>query len=314
MKLGSADKSQTFCQVSMPLDIVTGFGDVHFFQAANRYILQNNSLHYFGTKTYTSGGASESIDIVVRREDNSTMQAVDTYWSSPKLYGIDQVVGQYPSVDQIINGNLCSNKMPVYTTAGGTTTFALYLTSTCLGNLISGGALNTNVSTTAPSGPLAGPAGLYIAMSSPHHFTFARGIVPTTSSYQEALGGLLTTTAINPGYVTTMIGVAPVDSSHRILFTLTYNNTSDGDVSSDMVSDAAASGCPPLSGGLPGEIMLFWNDGSSSIALALKDPSSTTQVLVKGLKHVYPPSTLDLALGFYCINTYLIFNSTKPRP
>jgi hypothetical protein len=311
----------------MPLDMVPGFGAAHFFQAANRYIMQNNSLHYFRTKNYLSTtilgsmlGSTEPIDIVVRREDSTTIQAVDTYRSTPKLYGIKQVVGQYPKADQIINGNLCSNKMPIYTTADGTTTYPFYMTSQCLGNLISGGALNTYVSTSnsADTYGIEGPTGRYIAMNSPNHFTFARGIVPATSGYQEALGGLYNTTSTQPHYDTSMIGEAPVDSQHKVLFTLTYQNPSDGDVSSNMVSDAAASGCPPLPpsvGGISGEITLFWNDGGTSIALALKDPSFTSppQVLVAGLKHTLPGGILTIKGYSYCINTYLIFNSTKPR-
>jgi hypothetical protein len=321
MKLGKADKSQTFCKVSMPLDIVTQFGDAHFFQAANRYILQNNCLHYFGVKTY----GSVPIDIVVRSEDYSTMQAVDAYWNSatgavrsPPLYGIQRVQPAYPNVDQIINGNFCGTRVG--------TLFYDAIDTTCLGNLITGGALDTNVSTssTAPGAYLEGTDARYLAMSSSHQFTFGTGIVPTTSGYQEAMGGLGPTGSSDPHYFPTpynmnMIGEAPVDSKHKVLFTLSYQATSrsGGTVSASMVSDATSSGCPPMPGGGSGEPTLVWTDGSSSIALALKSPPDTSAAGTSGVAGIPTygtKHTLPTPLDGYYIATYLIFDSTKPRP
>jgi hypothetical protein len=161
-------------------------------------------------------------------------------------------------------------------------------------------------------------------MSAPHQFTFGvvgRGF-STTSGYQEAMGGLGTTSPGHYGtsyptpYNMTMIGEGMVDSTNRVLFTLSY--TSDGDkssyipeVSQYMVNDAIRSGCSPLAGGYPAvpgvspaEISLFWNDGSTSIALALKDPSGNIQIPVSGEK--------NNGIPFY-VNNFLILDSTQPR-
>jgi hypothetical protein len=50
-------------------------------------------------------------------------------------------------------------------------------------------------------------------------------------------------------------------------------------------------------------------DGGSSLALAYKNPSDTTTVVVKGSKHYPTPPPFH-----YCVNTFLIFNCDKPRP
>jgi hypothetical protein len=317
----------------MPLDIVTAFGDAHFFQAANRYILQNNCLHYFTVKNYNSG--SVPINIVVRSEDYSTMQAVDAYWNSATqtvrssiLYGLQEVQPAYPTVDQIINGNF----------SGSTWTGVLFIdriATTCEGNLITGGALDAKVSTssTSPSAYLEGTDARYLAMSSPHQFTFGKGIVPTASGYQEALGGLGPTGSSDPHYFPSdynmnLIGEAPVDSKHKVLFTLSYQsisrNAGFGAVSANMISDATNSGCPQLPGGASGEPTLVWTDGSSSIALALKNPPDTSEAgtsVVAGMPVLGTKHTSSTILGIprnptdgYYITTYLIFDSTKPRP
>jgi hypothetical protein len=171
-------------------------------------------------------------------------------------------------------------------------------------------------------------------MTPPHQFTFgvagALNLTATTApapnTYQEAMGGLGTTTPGRnfPGtsyptpYNTTMIGEGVVDSTHRVLFTLSYTFTGDKayapDVSQYMVSDAVQSGCSPLTGTgpvpgagpYPKEISLFWNDGAASISLALKDPSSKIQTLVSGWSNA--------GVNNNFVNNFLILNSTLPRP
>ena len=105
-----------------------------------------------------------------------------------------------------------------------------------------------------------------------------------------------------------MIGEAPVDGTHKVLFTASYK-TDDNDygiVSPNMVIDATNSGCPVMTG-TSAFATLFYNDGSTSIALALKDPSGTnTDIVEAGAKNFPDPD-------YYFVNTFLILDSTKPR-
>ena len=334
LKQGSPDK---YVQASMPLTIVRGLGDLHFFPAADRYIRQNNCLHFYTIKRYFCPNAryprSEAVSVVVRREENTTMKALDAYRDTPvPLISIYQVAGLdnaayptsgFPGADEIINGCLSDNPVKdIPTSASGTAKEPWRIHTKFKGSFVSNYSLSpaSEAITDPSSNQLEGPHGRYIAMIPPHSFTFGSGIVPSTngtSIYQEAVGGFGSFSPSAPtykiDYTTNLLGVAKVDSTHRALFTVTYNDPMDGDASQTIVDDAISSQCIRLPG-YPDEISMFWSDGGDALALALADPvkaSSTTpprlQVRVAGHCHFddYNEDRLDV---------YLIFNSTKPDP
>jgi len=325
-------------QVSMPLTIVRGFGDLHFFPAADRYIRQNNCLHYYAIKKYfctdTKPPKSESVSVVVRREENTTMKALDAYRNTPApLVSIFQVAGLdntayptsgFPDSDEILNGCLGGDPLEdIAASASGTANGPWHMHSKFIGNLVSNYTLNSaSESITGSSGiQLEGVDGRYIAMIPPHSFTYGSGIVPTTTSgssiYQEAIGGF---GSLNPSlstyktaYATNLIGLAKVDSSHRALFTVTYNDASGGDATPTIVDDAISSQCIPLAGH-PEEISMFWSDGSDALAMALADPVQPSSAT---------PPALRVKVASRChydyynedrLDVYLIFRSTKPDP
>jgi hypothetical protein len=324
-------------RASMLLDIVKGFGDHHFFPAADRYIRQNNCLHYYACKYYMpvpgTFTKSEKIHLVVRREENTTMQALDAYRTTPTpLVSIFQVAGQdnaayptsgYPNADEIINGVLCGSTKTVATSASGTVNGPWSMYSQCLGYIISNYNLSPASLTNVPGMFLSGPEGRYIAMIPPHSFTYGMGIVPTkngTSVYKEAMGGF---GSLSPksrtyasDYATNLLGVAKVDSTHRALFTVTYDDAHAGHVTPAIVADAASSKCIPLEGpgSAPDEISLFWGDGDISIAMALTDPIAPTSTTPPRLHVMVASARHDDRYRTDRLNPYLIFNSTKPDP
>jgi len=335
LKQGSADH---YAQASIPLTIVGGFGDLHFFPAADRYIRQNNCLHYYTIKKYFCQEArpsrTEPVHVVVRREENTTMQALDAYRNMPApLISIYQVAGLdnaayptsgFPDADEIINGCLSDSPMKdISTSASGTVNGPWHMHTKFVGNLVSNYSLNPASESIAGSlgNQLEGANGRYIAMVPPHSFTFGSGVVPATTSgtsiYQEAMGGLgslkPSSSTYKDDYATNLVGLAKVDSTHHALFTVSYNDANDGHATPTIVADAISSQCVPLAGH-PDEISLFWSDGSAALALALADPVKSSSAT---------PPALRVKVASFChsnsynadrLDAYLIFRSTKPDP
>jgi hypothetical protein len=135
-------------------------------------------------------------------------------------------------------------------------------------------------------------------------FTIAKGRVPDNPIPQEALGGWHTDYAnVNQNQ---MVGIGKVSETNRVVFTATM--TAGSGFLQQVKADAENSGVPPLPGGDGDDLMFVVGDGGTSRALAYKTEASQWHVAVRGMKH----QTIAGSAG-YCINTYLIFQATKPR-
>lgn len=195
------------------------------------------------------------------------------------------------------------------------------MTRRCHGRLVSGSALNalTSSDNEDDNDPppnifgsrhplrgdeLAGPLGKYIAMVADGDFVFAKGQVPIDPMPKEALGGLSTNYALQNA--DQFAGVAKLNEDERMLFTVTCELTTSG-VSLQIAADAKRSGVEALPGGDPHELKLFKFDGGTSLALSHKKPNGTTTTPIKGSKH------RGRTLNDYCIHTYLMFKSERPR-
>ena len=306
MKFGTVDKATVWASEKEKFTIVRQFGDAKYFQAARNYIMENNTRFYTCIRKYTS---SKWMSLVVMREEAMSMTALDTYWRTPRLFGIGEVVGAYNGASVVINANMTFDKHFIAANK--------VLTAKCQGRLVSGGSLNTNVSSDNddksvpwPDNPLnpqrgselAGPTGKYVAMVN-NKFVFAKGRVPVSPAPQEAMGGL--STNYGRDNQPQMIGDAPVDKTNRVLFTATPYLTSTG-MTQLFSADAQKSGVQALPGGSAGELMLFKLDGGTSLALAYKNPDDALSIRIKGSKHDPDPT-------HYCVNTYLMFMCNKPR-
>ena len=219
------------------------------------------------------------------------MKAQDTYYSSPRLRGIDAVVGAFSSQAVIINGNFGANR----------TLIPPWETTKCLGRLISGGVLDTSISLDSSQSPsvFAGPTAYYVAQSGTT-FTFARGEVPLNAGYQEALGGLYRDYPSAENAASTMIGQSLVGNEKMVFVNVTDMNISPSGAGPGVIgfmNDATIGS---------GATDLYLLDGSSS-ALAYQKPDGTLKTQFKGSKHRTPIP------GFYYIHTYLMFDCTKPR-
>jgi len=248
------------------------------------------------------------IGILILREEACRMRAIEAYWRTPKLWQIDGVTGLSPSATVAINGNMTFDIRSIG--------IIHKMTARCQGRLVTGGVKNTDVSSDNddPNNPapghdlrgsvLAGPAGKYIAMPQDFHFTMAKGVVPDNPLPQEALGGWHTDYAnVNQNQ---MVGIGKVSETNRVIFTATM--TAGSDFLQDVAIDAKNSGVPSLTGGDADDLMFIVGDGGTSRALAYKTEANAWHVAVRGLKH----QTIAVNAG-YCINTYLIFQATKPR-
>ena len=287
MKLGKPDKSETWAEDKLLFTVVKWVGDSKFFHASRDYILENNTRFYATQKDY--GG--EKMRTVVMRQEATSMKAQDTFYRNPKLRGIDSVVGAFSSQAVIVNGNF-----------GDSVSLLPPETTKCLGRLISGGALDTSMSldSTQSSSVFASSNAYYVAQSG-STFTFAKGEVPLTEGYQEALGGLYRDYPSAESDASTMIGQAPVGDKKVIFVNVTDMNTSSTGAGNGVIGfkDDATTGS--------GATEVYLLDGSSSSALAYQKPDGTLARQFKGSKHNTP-----LASPYY-IHTYLMFECAKPR-
>jgi hypothetical protein len=288
MKFGKPDKTETWAEAKLLFTVVKWVGDPKFFHACRDYILENNTKFYATQKDY--GG--EKMRTVVMRQEATSMKAQDTFYRTPKLRGIDAVVGAFSGQAVIVNGNFGASVSLVPPAE----------TEKCLGRLISGGALDTSMSldSTQSSSVFASSNAYYVAQSG-STFTFAKGEVPLTAGYQEALGGLYRDYPSAESDASTMIGQAPVGDKKVIFVSVTDMNTSSSGAGNGVIGfkDDATTGS--------GATEVYLLDGSSSSALAYQKPDGTLTRQFKGSKHDTP-----LAFPYY-IHTYWMFECAKPR-
>lgn len=241
------------------------------------------------------------------------MVALETFWRPQRLWGIDEVVGAYPSASVAINANFTFDKQK--------SDWIRVMTRRCHGRLVTSGVYKENVSSDnsdpnipAPQHPLsgsvlAGPDGKYIAMTVDHQFSMCKGMVPLSALPREAMGGWHT--HYSNGNQNQLVGIGQVGQSHRMIFTATL--TAGSGFTAAVAADAKTSGVPPLPGGDADDMMLIVGDANTSIALAYKDPADQLKVVNKGLKHTWVAVVGAPLLDAYCINTYLIFTCNKAR-
>ena len=294
----------------MKLTIIKELGAKKYFHGARDYILENNTPLFRHCKTYNT---SRQVLITAMRERNTIMRALDTYHHTPRLYGIDQVTARYPSATVIINGNMTFDRQDI---GGG-----LELTRRCHGRLVSGATFNANTSSDNADenvpppnyfgipdplrgSELAGPNGKHIAMTADGNFKFSIDRVPLDPMPKEALGGLSTNYAIQNS--DQFAGVVKIGNDGRMLFTITCELTTSG-VTQQVAADAKRSGVEALPGGAAHELMLFKFDGGTSLALSHAKPDGTLTTPIKGSKHT------GRLLNDYCVHTYLMFQTEKPR-
>lgn len=269
-----------------------------YFEGARDYIFENNAKFFAHDKAY---GSSRKFRLCLMREEGSTMYPIDTYHRETPLAGIDAVVGAYPQLSVVVNGNICFfSDPPLLPTAG-------HMTDKCHGGMVRFGVFDTNVSShDATKSSLAGPDAKYVAQyDQPKRYEFAKGQVlePLPAGMGAALGGLST----NPNEEDRvdrefqMIGYYPsAEQGKGIVFTATQIDGDGG--GAQFIDDAKESGVPTnaADGGRP---LVFLLDGGTSTAVAHSSPSDQLNVVVKGPKHSW----------VYKINTYLLFNCVKPR-
>ncbi|MFT3784084.1 MAG: chitobiase/beta-hexosaminidase C-terminal domain-containing protein [Nibricoccus sp.] len=287
LKCGSENQQTVFAESRVKLSVVKGIGDPKFFQACRDYIMENNTPLYVCKKDYNG----EEMCIVVMRQEATSMKALDTFYgrTSP-IRGIRNVVNAFPDQSVVVNGNF-----------GDIYSLSVIPPIECkgyFGRLISGGVYDSQISidSTKSTKTLAGPNAYYIAQSGTT-FTFAKGEVPLTAGYQEALGGL--NHIINEEKASSIIGQSAVGGQKYIFVSvtnMTISPTGAGNGVTGLTNDATTSGATDI----------FYLDGGSSCALAYKGQDDVLKTRFAGDKH-------DSGSPSYYIHTYLAFKCAKPR-
>jgi len=314
VKFGKADKSETWAEDKLRLTVVKGLGDKKYFHAARDYIMENNTLLFTDEKKY--GG--ETMRVVVMREEAATMKTFETFYRTPKLYGIGAVVGANTDQTVIVNGNFTYGVVPTLKDLRPST--FPKMTGRCNGILIQNGARNNSVSTDSaqaaaykkpffnidggPSKDLCGPFAKHLAQLGSGAFTFTVGEVPVNAGYREAIGGLTTNYASAEDEEANLIGRAVINhgGERKLIFTA----QTDVNVSPDGSKGNGTIGLKSdVEKASPNWVILTM-DGASSVALAYADPNST------------PTDTLTVQYGGiktlqYYVNTFVMFKCQKPR-
>lgn len=260
--------------------------------------------------------------------------------------GISEVMAHDPGMTVVINGNQCGFTSGLLSVeAAAMAALGDYqMTDKCQGRLkelnlaqspVSNDYFdeNTNIPGTELKGsvlagpdPLPGtsppePGGKYVAQYSNGKINVGLNFAPdlsaspSPSSMLAQMGGLSTSYA-NPdrnNYNNSLVGTAPVGKTGKnIVFVAMGKNGNVGKGKTlELYNAAVGSGVPQISGAttpsgtLPPISMVFLDSGVTSCALAHKNPSGTLSLLYKGTKHNGLP---------YYTNTFLRFQSTKPRP
>lgn len=279
------------------LTIIKDLRAKKYFHGARDRIFENNVKFFAHDKIY---GTSRKFRLCLMREEGSTMYSIDTFHRQTPLAGIDAVVGAYPQLSVVVNGNICFfSDPPLFPTAG-------HMTDKCHGGMVRFGTFDTNVSShDAAKSSLAGPDAKYVAQyDQPKRYEFVKGRVPETPAGMEAALGGLSTNPNEPDRIDRefqMIGYYPsTEQGKGIVFTATQIDGDGG--GAQFVDDAKESGVPTnaTDGGRP---LVFLLDGGTSTAVAHSSPNDQLNVIVKGAKHTW----------VYKINTYLLFHCEKPR-
>ena len=299
----------------MKFMVVKGLGAKKYFHAVRDYILENNTKTFTQDKDY---GMSSRYRIVAMREESTIMYELDTYdhaADAPRLKGIDEVKANYGS-DVIINGNQCFHtNIGGYPLPGG-------MTNRCDGRLCIGRNILRPPSDDTHNPFLGGTGARYVGYTCgeieiingqiivPSLFTFATGRIPELdpATPDQGIGGLAAkysraqlqqseNQAIGRGKV--------IETGKGIVFTVTSYVGNVGSAVA-LAADAHTSGVQPLAGGDGTQWELLFLDGSSSVGLVLSNPNGNQKTLIKGSKH-------NGGITSYYINTYLLFECTKPR-
>jgi hypothetical protein len=226
------------------------------------------------------------------------MTPFEAYWRTPKTKGIDAVVAANPSQTVIVNGNFV-----------GAIDTSEFMSTRCHGKLIINGSVHSQASD-LPGSVFSTAQAFYVGQyPSPNAtFEFGRGLVLVSKGFRGAMGGLNREYKQMDTKAQTMLGYALVDyyndnlvSKKALIFTastdVSIDPNGDGTGVAGFVTDAKeGSGASEVLG----------LDGSSSVALAYASPNGTLSTKFKGAKHV--PNNL-----IYWVNTYFMFECTKPR-
>jgi hypothetical protein len=324
MKFGKADKSETWVEDKLKFTVVKEVFDKKYFHAVRDYILENNTTMFAHRKGYPADNPDTEFWICAMREETTKMEAVEAFHrGTGKLFGIGDVVSNYPAFTAVTNGN------QVFFSDGWEPAPPYYfdedhvMSDKCHGRLIYAGVSSpassdgANTSSVPPGSPLAGPQGNYISQGTNGPFTLALGRVPNAPYPWMGLGGLST----NYGDPTranlpqTMVGYAPVlEDGKGVVFTASQppmgggnSGFPSGGRAPEFAADANRSGVPAMPGAGAGRYkLLILDSGRTSVALAQVKPNNVLGVQFKGTKH---------SVGYpYYVNTYLGFKSTRPRP
>ncbi len=307
MKFGKADKTETWASDKLGFTVVNGLGDKKYFHAVRDYIMENNTLFFTGAKYY----GKEFIRVTVMRQEATKMQALETYHRAKKIYGIVAVAAANPGQTLIVNGNFVFDINPGLLSISGVPR----MTKRCNGRLITGGALDSLVSTDSTQAPgtkgaskfLCGDTAKYIAQSPDGSFTFALGQVPLNAGYLEALGGLSTNYAEREDGEANMIGQVVINSDGEK--TLVFSAQSDPRVTKNGEGPGLVGFATDVGKAEGTRKQVFVMDGGSSVAMAYADPNATP---AHTLTHQYGGVKHGTVIGYYP-NTYLMFKCTRPR-
>lgn len=291
------------------LTIVARIGDDKYFHAARDYMKELNSrvcvkkelVDYVSSK---GNSYSAKKTVVMMLHENSKLKTVETFHRSPKQWGIGEVTTANANADVAVNGNFCfANNMTKMPRPGK-------MTAKCHGILISGGA-QSPASSTGGNSPFESAQADYIASSGFGSINISTGIVPISPpAGNEALGGFaskLENYGWHPWYG---IGEA---GNKKVVFVATPSAVHEQGGAAAFAQKLEDSGVPALPGGVSGEIQCIAGDGGTSLALSYKIESEPLKVRIAGKKHHKPSGIQNFQTGSYYINTYLVFETKKPR-
>ncbi len=344
----------------MKLTVVKDFGAGKYFQAANDYVMENNTELFVHEREYDS----VFFRLCLMREEGTYVLPFELYepardnwiqagmvgnfsaYTYREAAGISEVMDHDPNMTVVINGNQCGFTSGLSSAEAAAMSLLgdPQITDRCQGRLKELNATqspvsndhfdeNTNIPGTQMKGSaLAGPdplpgttppqaGGKYVAQYPNGQISVGPNFAPDFSpppdpSYMLTQMGGLSSSYTSPdrsNYNNSLVGNAPIGSSGKLMvFVIMGKN---GDVGKgktvDLYHSAVGSGVPLIpgattpSGSLPPITMVFLDSGVTSCALAYKKPNGTLSLLYKGSKHNGMP---------YYTNTFLMFQSSKPRP
>ena len=296
--------------------IVSHVGDPHYFHAARDYILENDTRVFLDQATYgDSWWDRETMNIVVMRQEATTMTALDAYRIDPRLKNIYEVVASPAGSGQsvVVNGNFVYEEASNFATR-------------CHGLLVISGSISdssTYEGLVQPEDDRFPPDLMhsFVGQKSDGTFVFKKEKVEDDPqgpmSFANAMGGVFgpTKAEVDSGSyddkwgfhadtATIFVGEAPAGDATRILFVGASEMTTLSQHAWKMAGteglgrDLFASGATHL----------LFLDGGSSEALAARKSSAlrgegVLAVIEAGGKH---SGIVELG-PWYSINNYLMF-------